>query len=95
MSKCNYLTFIFTHTHTQKLCLLFSHTHTHAVYMQHLMTCRSERESWISAFMAMQCSQCDERNVERENGEGIFSSGWKKKKKKKKDMNGRRTAGNG
>lgn len=92
MSKCNYLTFIFTHTHTQKLCLLFSHTH--AVYMQHLMTCRSERESWISAFMAMQCSQCDERNVERENGEGIFSSGWKKKKKKK-DMNGRRTAGNG
>lgn len=57
-------------------------THTHAVYMQHLMTCRSERESWISAFMAMQCSQCDERNVERENGEGIFSSGWKKKKRR-------------
>lgn len=91
MSKCNYLTFIFTHTHPKTMSFIL--THTHAVYMQHLMTCRSERESWISAFMAMQCSQCDERNVERENGEGIFSSGWKKKKKK--DMNGRRTAGNG
>lgn len=50
---------------------------THTVYMQHLITCRSERERWISAFMAMQCSQCDERNVERENGEGIFSR-WTK-----------------
>lgn len=59
-----------TDTHTNaKTNVCHSLAFTHTVYMQHLMTCRSERENGISAFMAMQCSQCDEGNEEKDLAE--------------------------